>query len=105
MNSNWQLTNNSDIVDEKGRQQQWSGISSLIGVSIGRRYLHVRKMGYFAIISSNNSLFISGQNNAWQDLFLQFSMPKCPWCNMDFISDLRALGTIIHWSLRSSPSW
>ena len=32
-------------------------------------------------------------------------MPKYPWCNMDFISDPRALEAVIHWSPRRSPSW
>ena len=30
-------------------------------------------------------------------------MSKCPSCNMDFIFNLRALGTVIRSSLRSIP--
>ena len=44
--------------------------------------IYIRQVVEHFEIMSSNSLFIKGQNNAWQALFLHFLMPKCPWYNM-----------------------
>ena len=66
-NSNQQLTNNSDFVSKQSRQNisPMGGILSLIGVALGWRFLYVRQVGDFEIISSNH-LFMHRSNNAWR---------------------------------------